>query len=378
MYESFYGLKEKPFNLTPDPDYLYMSQTHENVLTHLEYAITENKGFVVITGEIGAGKTTLINFLLNKIQQSVHVGLINNPAMSPNQLIKMMCQEFELRVSGANKASMLDAFYRFLLKEYSEKRRVVLIIDEAQNLSVKTIEEIRLLSNLEAEKDHLIQIILAGQPELENKLQKKVLRQFAQRVTVSCHLAGLSEAEVLEYVRHRLMVAGTDNLDIFNRGAIEAVHKHSDGIPRIINIICDAALVFGYADGLELIDENVIQEVVHSRKFGGIVKEVEDAREQKRRKSEDMKISRKLSKRLQAVEKRIDQIESALASSEKLILAMGERDGRLNTITLELLKMLKESMEGRMEVVLKVQQLKEQMESGTRRPSRFFPLSRKR
>ena len=161
MYESFYGLREKPFNLLPDPEYLYMSQGHEHVYTHLKYAILENKGFTVITGEIGCGKTTLINFLLKKIKQKVKVGLINNPCLPPNQFIKMLCQEFELPVDGKDKAEMLGLFHEFLLHQYAETNRVIMIVDEAQNLPPRTIEEIRILSNLESEKDHLIQIILA-------------------------------------------------------------------------------------------------------------------------------------------------------------------------------------------------------------------------
>ena len=215
MYESFYGLKEKPFNLLPDPEYLFMSQGHENVYTHLEYAIGENKGFVVITGEIGSGKTTLINFLLNRIGQNIHVGLISNTYVSPTQLVKMICREFELEVEGMDKAEMIELFHGFLLRQYAENSRVLLIIDEAQNLSAETMEEIRMLSNLEAEKHHLLQMILVGQPELKHKLQRKELRQFAQRVTVSCHLNGLNKEEVDKYIRHRLKVAGAEDADIF-------------------------------------------------------------------------------------------------------------------------------------------------------------------
>jgi len=180
MYESFYGFKEKPFNLTPDPDYFYMSQTHENAYTHFEYAIAENKGFAVITGEIGSGKTTLINFLLDKIQQDIHVGVISKSSVSPVQFIKLLCEEFELNVQRLDKGGMLDAFSRFLLKEFAERKRVVLIIDEAQHLSLETLEEIRMLSNLEDAKHHLIQIMLVGQPELAAKLQRNGLEQFAQ------------------------------------------------------------------------------------------------------------------------------------------------------------------------------------------------------
>ena len=154
MYESFYGLKEKPFNLNPDPDYLFMSDGHENTYTHLEYAISEKKGFIVVTGEIGSGKTTLINYFLNQIQQDIQVGLINNTFFTSRLFMKIICQEFEIDIEGSDTAEMFDRFYEFLVQKYSAGKRVVLIIDEAQNLSTKIIEEIRMLSNLEAEKEH--------------------------------------------------------------------------------------------------------------------------------------------------------------------------------------------------------------------------------
>ncbi len=270
MYEAFYGLKEKPFNLTPDPDYIYMSPAHENAFTHLEYALAENKGFVVITGEIGAGKTTLINFLLNRIPQDVHVGIINNTSVPTGQFIRMICEEFELKVKGQNKGEMLDRFQRFLVERFSKNKRVVLIIDEAQNLSVRTLEEIRMLSNLEAEKQHLIQIVLSGQPELRAKLKKKELEQLAQRVTVHSHLRGLDADEVARYISHRLRVAGADHRDLFTPEAIEALARYSKGIPRIINILCDAALVYGFADELQSIGKDVIEDVVNDKKEAGL------------------------------------------------------------------------------------------------------------
>lgn len=270
MYESFYGLKEKPFNLTPDPDYLYMSPTHENAFTHLEYALAENKGFAVISGEVGAGKTTLINYLLSRIQQDTVVGLLNNTSVPTQQFMRLICEEFELQVKGMNKADMLDRLRNFLLSCFAESKRVVLIIDEAQNLPAGTLEEIRMLSNLEAEKHHLIQIILCGQPELRTKLKRQELRQFAQRVTVHCHLGGLDSEQVTRYIRHRLHIAGADHHSLFTEDALKAVFTYSKGIPRIINILCDAALVYGFADGLKIIDGKVIEEVVRDKRKAGL------------------------------------------------------------------------------------------------------------
>lgn len=268
MYESFYGLKEKPFSLSPDPDYLYMSPGHENVLTHLEYAIQESKGFVVVTGEVGAGKTTLINYLLRKIPQNIHVGIINNTLVQFQELLRMICLEFELEIADAEKSVLLTRFYSYLLEKYSKRERVILIIDEAQNLPEKTLEEIRMLSNLEAEKHHLLQMILVGQPQLKEKLQRKSLEQFVQRITVYCHLGALDEIQTDHYIRHRLKVAGAQSLDIFDRGAIDAIVEYSGGIPRLINMLCDAALVYGFADDAKTIGRELIDAVEQARPPG--------------------------------------------------------------------------------------------------------------
>ncbi|MBW2091414.1 MAG: AAA family ATPase [Deltaproteobacteria bacterium] len=359
MYESFYGFKEKPFNLLPDPEYLYMSSGHENAYTHLEYAILENKGFVVITGEIGSGKTTLINFLLEKIPHNIQVGIINNADISPLQFIKMMCQEFELDISGKDKAEMLDLFNRFLLDQFSKKNRVVLIIDEAQNLPDKTIEEIRMLSNLESEKHHLIQIILVGQPELRHKLQGRGLAQFAQRVTVHCHLEALSRDEVEKYIHHRLKVAGAKKLKIFDKGAIEAINKYSQGIPRVINTLCDTALVYGYADDLKVIDQKIIENVFETREIGGIFSDYQETEQ----KEQPPVISangaiKQLARRVQSVEKRAVLLESVVANIEQQFNLLINSREKMDSLAIELFKMLKQSMASRGKLTAKYIQLK--------------------
>ena len=367
MYESFYGLKEKPFNLLPDPEYLFMSQGHENTYTHLEYAILENKGFVVITGEIGSGKTTLINFLLERIGEDINIGLINNTYVRPTQLIKMICKEYELEVEGMDKTEMIDVFHGFLLKQFAERRRVVLIIDEAQNLSSETMEEIRMLSNLESEKHHLLQMILVGQPELKHKLQRRELSQFAQRVTVSCHLNSLNKEEVDNYIRHRLHVAGavgTDNSgmrnpDIFNHEAIAAIADYSHGIPRIINIICDTALVYGYADELKVIDEKAIEHVIRAREAGGIFSGIQQ--EEKEGKSslplEDAGFG-PLENRLEEMERRIRLMEDVVGGMVQRVDYLVKKKNDRDTTVLELFKMLKTNMESRFSLLRQVDRLK--------------------
>ena len=269
MYETFYGFTEKPFDLHPDPDYLYMSQGHENAYTHLQYAIIENKGFVVVTGEIGSGKTTLINYLLNRISQDIHVGLINNTNILPAEFLKMICQEFELDPQTSDKAELIDILSGFLIDKFAAGERVVLIIDEAQNLTNETMEEIRMLSNIETEKHHLIQIILVGQPELRFKLQQGNLKQFVQRVTVQCHLKGLEKDEVKQYINHRLEIGGGSRSDIFDTETIDRIAVYSRGIPRLINVLCDSTLVYGFADELKTISTSILENVYEELKALG-------------------------------------------------------------------------------------------------------------
>ncbi len=357
MYESFYGLREKPFDLHPDPDYLYMSRGHENVYTHLEYAIAENKGFVVVTGKIGSGKTTLINFLLTKIRQNIEVGLISNTSLSPEQFIMMLCQEFEVPLNpldSADKARMLGRFHEYLLAQFGKKKRVILIIDEAQNLGIEALEEIRMLSNLEAEKYYLIQIILVGQPELKNKLQLKELEQFTQRITVHCHLEGLDPEELDHYVRYRLKVAGANHVDIFAKDAIEAVHRYSRGIPRLINILCDTALVFGYADALTRIDKGIIEAVVASRKAGGLLTQNKKEKAPKEPGSavrQTLSAHGATSSSVQVLEERMRNLEAITVGLKKRIDLLHQNKNMRDETVVALFKMLKENMESRMEMV---------------------------
>jgi general secretion pathway protein A len=356
MYESFYGLKEKPFNLTPDPDYFYMSPGHENVYTHLEYAIQESKGFVVVTGEVGSGKTTLINYLLRKIPQSIHVGIINNTLVQFQELLRMICLEFELEIANAEKALLLTRLYSFLLEKYSKRERVILIIDEAQNLPEKTLEEIRMLSNLEAEKHHLLQMILVGQPQLKEKLERKNLEQFVQRITVYCHLDALDKNQVDHYIRHRLKIAGAQNLDLFDPEALDAIFKHSLGIPRLINMLCDAALVYGYADDAKIIDRELIEAVAQARHPG-------KRRDSQNSLPEEEKIYEAAAPDPSALlkqefEARFKMLEEKLASQEERILTIGSgleflqghRDER-DKIIIELFKMMRKSLNRRADIM---------------------------
>jgi general secretion pathway protein A len=365
MYESFYGLKEKPFNLTPDPDYLYMSPGHENVYTHLEYAIQESKGFVVVTGEVGSGKTTLINYLLRKIPQAIHVGIINNTFVQPHELLRMICQEFDLQIADADKTALLTRFYNFLLEQYAKKERVILIIDEAQNLSDRTLEEIRMISNLEAEKHHLIQMILVGQPQLKEKLQRKRMEQFVQRVTVSCHLDALDRNQVEGYIRHRLTVAGAQNLDLFDPEAIEAIYRHSKGIPRLINTLCDSAFVYGYADDVHVIGRDLIDAVAQSRSLG-VQEDTPVSFPEEEEKNGALPSTSavqllELEARIRAIEEKLlGQENGMLTLNRKLESLNGHKDGREKTV-IQLFRMLKRSMDSRAKLMMQIVILKEQL-----------------
>jgi general secretion pathway protein A len=353
MYESFYGFKEKPFDLHPDPDYLYMSREHENTYVHLEYAILENKGFVVVTGEIGSGKTTLLNYLLNRIGENYKVGLVNNTNILPAEFLKMVCKEFELDAKTNDKAELIDIFSGFLIDQFAAGERVALIVDEAQNLTNDTMEEIRMLSNIESEKHHLIQIILVGQPELRFKLQQSNLKQFAQRVTVHCHLKGLEKDEVKEYIQHRLEIGGSERFDIFEPETIEKISDYSRGIPRLINILCDSALVYGYADELKTISTPILDSVYQELKALGTFTDYDakPSAHPPRPKSSLTDFSGSDGTRVQLLEGKVQLLEERIndlnAKLEHFFNKRVERDD----IVIELLRMLKDSLASRSQLV---------------------------
>lgn len=262
MYEQYYGFQEKPFSLTPDPHFLYLSKVHKRALAYLTYGLQDKKGFIAITGEIGAGKTTIIQALLKQLDSNTMVARVINTKVSPLQLLKMIMRDFGIESDSCSKDDLLEKLNQFLLEQYSRGHNTVVIIDEAQNLDPAALEEIRLLSNLETEKEKLLQIILVGQPELRITLSLPELRQLRQRITVSYHISHLTHDEVGEYIKHRLSVAGVKEREIFIPLAVEEICKVAGGIPRLINIICDAALVTGYVQERKHVDDTLIREVM--------------------------------------------------------------------------------------------------------------------
>ena len=269
MYDSFYGFRERPFSLLPDPSFLYLGNKHRIALTMLQYGLQSNAGFTVVTGEIGSGKTTLIRQILNELGREMTVGLITNTHQSFGELLQWVLMAFGLEYRGKEKVERYESFINFVIDQYAKGRRTVLIIDEAQNLSLETLEELRMLSNVNSDKNQVLQLILVGQPELRAMLQLPQLKQFAQRVSVSHHLDALNSEETYQYVRHRVSVAGGDP-DLFDEKACALLWYHSRGVPRVINTLCDMALVYGYAAEQKAIDAELIKEVVRDRKKGGL------------------------------------------------------------------------------------------------------------
>jgi len=258
MYREYYKLTERPFNLTPDPRFLYMTEQHQTALNHLVYGIEQRKGFILLTGEVGTGKTTLCRKLLASLDAACHTALILNPMLTGTQMLRAVVEEFGVECTRRDRLGYLTLLNRFLLEADRGGRNAVLIVDEAQDMSVELLEMTRLLSNLETESAKLLQIVLLGQPELRQKLRSPGLRQLDQRITVRYHLRAMDRAETAEYIRHRLQVAGADGRVRFNEDAVEAVYRHSGGTPRLINAIGDKALLAGYVRQSRLIDADVI------------------------------------------------------------------------------------------------------------------------
>jgi len=270
MYKSFYRLKEKPFTLLPDPEYLYLSPKHQRALTLLEYGMMNQAGFSVICGDTGAGKTTLIRRLLSELEDNTTVGLITNTHESFGELLSWVLMAFGLDGEGKSKAQMHQIFITFLIEEYAKNRHCVLIVDEAQNMKADTLEELRMLSNINSDKDQVLQVILAGQPALRETLRKPELMQFAQRIAVDYYLEALSEEETKAYIHHRLQVAGAEK-EIFTDEACKAIYKYSGGTPRLINLLSDTSLVYGFAEQNELIDAQLVHDVVREQHSNSII-----------------------------------------------------------------------------------------------------------
>jgi general secretion pathway protein A len=247
MYCDFFGFSEKPFTITPNPQFIYLSEHHREAFAHLLYGIDSHAGFIAMIGEVGTGKTTVLRTLLTQLDpEKYRSALIFNPCLSGEQLLASICREFGVTANERNSFGYLDALNLFLLDQHAAGRTVVLVVDEAQNLAPDVLEQVRMISNLETERDKLIQIILAGQPELNDVLNRHDLRQLSQRITIRCRLTPMNKRDTAEYIKHRLKVSGYRAPGLFTSGAVKRIYRFSGGVPRLVNIVCEQALVMAW------------------------------------------------------------------------------------------------------------------------------------
>jgi general secretion pathway protein A len=264
MYKSFFGLKENPFNVNPDPRFLFLTQQIEEALAGLMYGIRTRKGFITLTGEVGTGKTTLINRLLDWLhQQRTRTAFLFNSRMNTNQLFDFVLSEFDIVCESRTKSQQLMKLHQWLLERYRSGETAVLIVDEAQNLTYPVMEEIRLLTNLETSTDKLLQVVLSGQPELEEKLRLPQLRQLRQRITLRCKTTPLTQEQTRDYISERLRIAGATGEPIFGKEAVEAVHLYSLGIPRVVNLLCEHSLVNSFVEQKRQVTAKIVEDVAH-------------------------------------------------------------------------------------------------------------------
>jgi general secretion pathway protein A len=281
MYKKYFSFRERPFKLVPNPEYYYLSRSHEEAMAHLSYAISEGDGFVEITGEVGTGKTTLCRVFLENLDERTEVAYIFNPRLGPKQLLKTIADELGIRCSSDDIKDLIDALNLYLIKMKTKERRVVLLVDEAQNLSRNVLEQLRLLSNLETNRSKLLQIILVGQPELGDLLDSYDLRQLAQRITLSCHLSPLTLREAREYIEHRILIASYKTQVPFSGSAIRRIYRYSKGVPRLINIVCDRSLLTAFSRNRKKITGGIVS---------AAIRELDSGRTAARRKKKGFKL----------------------------------------------------------------------------------------
>ena len=267
MYTEFFGLSAKPFELLPNPKFLYLSKGHRKALSYLQYGVQEHAGFTLLTGEVGSGKTTLVRDIINKISGDVTLSMIFNTRVDGHQLIAMINGDFGLQTEGKDKVQLITELNDFLLEECTSNRQPIIIIDEAQNLSAEGLEEIRLLSNLEADSFKMVQIILVGQPELKQIIAKPSLLQLRQRISISCHLNPLNREESEEYIFHRLATVGSRDCVTFLDGVFDTIFRFSGGVPRLINLICDFLLLSAFVEETREIDMALVNDAVNELSF---------------------------------------------------------------------------------------------------------------
>jgi putative secretion ATPase (PEP-CTERM system associated) len=263
MYENYYGLTSKPFQLTPDPSFFFGSKWHKRAMSYLQYGLSQAEGFIVITGDIGTGKTTIANSLLDQMQDDIVAAQIVTPKLSPDELVKMVASKFHINVQGSTKSDILNDLEAFLMSLHKQGKRALLLVDEAQNLPLETIEELRMLSNFQAAGKPLLQSFLLGQEELQPILRAPNMEQFRQRIVASCHLAPLTDSECQAYIEYRMQHAGWKaEKKLFSEGAYDRIFQFTHGVPRKINTLMDRILLYGFLEELETLDEDAVENVI--------------------------------------------------------------------------------------------------------------------
>lgn len=270
MYKNYYGFTQKPFTLLPNPEFLFMSEQHSLALSVMDFGLLEKSGFIVVTGDIGSGKTTLIRHLLNTVDNiQFNIGLVSNTLKSFGEMMQWILLAYGLDYRGKSNVELYQTFIDYLIEEYAKGKSTVLIIDEAQNMDAVTLEQLRVLSNINADRDQILQIILVGQPQLRDTLKDESLEQFAQRIVADYHLESLKKSEIIKYISHRLTIAGGSR-DIFDEHALNYLAYFSKGIPRLINLLCDMSLLYGFVQQKQKIDTHIVAEVVRDKLKGGL------------------------------------------------------------------------------------------------------------
>lgn len=264
MYERYFNFTVKPFELVPNPDFLYLSKSHRKAITYLAYGVKERTGFMLLTGEVGAGKTTLIRHFIKSLDSTVPLSKVFNTKVNAEQLLAMINDDFGIESTGRDKVQLVKQLNDFLIEEYGKGRQALLIIDEAQNLSPEVLEEVRMLSNLETDNTKLLQILLVGQPELGKMLSATGLRQLRQRISIVCHLQTLNRKEMVDYIFHRLNLAGNRDALTFTEQAFDAIYAYSAGIPRLVNVIGNLLLLTAFTEGISEVDHQMVNEIVES------------------------------------------------------------------------------------------------------------------
>lgn len=334
MYEAFFGLAVKPFELVPNPNFFYHSHSHRKALNYLKYGLRERAGFILLTGEVGSGKTTIIRDIIADMDSDVVLSMIFNTRVSTKQVLAMINEDFGLPVSGRDKVALLRELNDFLLDLHAQKKRPVVIIDEAQNLSAAALEEIRLLSNLEATDTKLLQIVMVGQPELKKTITRHELRQLRQRISVHCHLDPLSREETEDYVFHRLELAGNRNAVHWGGGTFDALYRYSHGIPRLINIFCDFILLAAFVEETRELNLELVEEVLGDTSWDQDVRAHQLQEGQK-----PAMINQKILNRLNIHEQKISQLDELAKFRDEFV-------ARLQSLE-ELLKEMQAHQQGR-------------------------------